>query len=157
MTSAPTDDDDELNGEQVAGSDDSGKGKKGKKGKGEQGKAGAVSGGVKLDAQHNKEVWSVFRQLNAQELVDAVTEFFSEFPMRASANLAVTWERTKNNVKSFAIVNWAIDAGEAMVRELARTRERGMGAAGRDSRGLQRQKPKANYGINPNPGPVGAQ
>jgi len=84
-----------------------------------------------------------------------VAEFFSDLPMRASANLVVTWERTQANAKSFAVVNWIIDAGHAAVRELARTRERVRGA-GRDSRGLMMQRPKAGMAMKPGPTGPGA-
>ncbi len=130
--------------------------KKGDSGEGDadsfgRGKAGAGAG-IRLSAQKTKEVGSVWTHLTASELMEAVVEFFSELPMRASANLSVTWERTQANAKSFAIVNWIMDAGHTAVRELARTRERIRGA-GRDSRGLMMQRPKTN--MNMKPGPAG--
>ena len=128
--------------------------KKGDSGEGDadsfgRGKAGAGAG-IRLSAQKTKEVGSVWTHLTASELMDAVVEFFSELPMRASANLSVTWERTQSNAKSFAIVNWIMDAGHSAVRELARTRERIRGA-GRDSRGLMMQRPKTNMRMKPGP------
>jgi hypothetical protein len=111
---------------------------------------------ARLSPQKLKEVMANWRELTAQELVDAVVEFFSEGPMRASANVVVSWTKSAN-AKSFAIVNWAIEAGDKAVRELARTRDR---MAGRDSKGLKRlQSPKANtnkFGLNPGMnGPTG--
>jgi len=125
-----------------------------------RGKAGAASGVAKISPQKLKEVMADWRHLDVTAVVEAVAEFFSELPMRASANLSVTWEKTKSNVKSFAIVNWMIEFGENTVRELARTRERTRGA-GRDSRGVQRQTTKKRgpgFGMTPGPaGPTGAQ
>ncbi len=135
--------------------------KKGDSGEGDQdsfgrGKAGAgASGGIRLPPHKLKEVMADWRHLDVSAVVEAVAEFFSEMPMRASANLSVTWEKTKTNVKSFAIVNWVIEFGDKTVRELARTRERVRGA-GRDSRGFQRQRPaKARPGMGMNMGPTG--
>jgi|GEM_PF-2119288 hypothetical protein len=124
---------------------DSGEGDSDSWGRGKAG-AGAAAGAVKLSSQKDKEVKSEHRHLMAGELISAITEFFSALPMRASANLSVNWEKTKTNVKSFAIVNWVLEFGDKAVRELARTRERG---ASRDTRGLQRKTaPKVRPGIN---------
>ena len=174
MTTPIDEDDDELNGapSERADDDESGKGEKGKSGKtgnsgksgdtGEgdsdsfgRGKAGAGSGGgIKISPQKLKEVMADWRHLDVTTVVEAVGEFFADMPMRASANVSVTWEKTKANVKSFAIVNWVIEFGEKTVRELARTRERVRGA-GRDSRGLQRQKPRKGAGLGMSMGPTG--
>lgn len=132
--------------------------KKGDSGEGDadsfgRGKAGAASGVARLSPQKLKEVMANWRELKAQDLVDAVVEFFSEGPMRASANAAVSWAK-KTNAKSFAIVNWAIEAGDKAVREFTRARDR---AAGRDSKGFRREHkgPKGKGFANPNPNTTG--
>ncbi|MDR3425098.1 MAG: hypothetical protein P4M13_08540 [Alphaproteobacteria bacterium] len=133
--------------------------KKGDEGEGDQdswgrGKAGAGSA-VRITPQKLKGVMADWRYLDITAVVEAVTEFFSDLPMRASANLSVAWEKTKSNVKSFAIVNWLIAYGRKTA-ELAKTRERSRArGAGRDSRGLQRRRPKTNPGMNMAPGPAG--
>ena len=137
---------DEESAEQRAKKGDSGEGDADSFGRG---KAGAGAG-IRLSAQKTKEVGSVWTHLTAGELMDAVVEFFADLPMRASANLSVKWERTQANAKSFAIVNWIMDAGHSAVRELARTRERVRGA-GRDSRGLMMQRPKTSMRMKPDP------
>jgi hypothetical protein len=130
------DDNNEIDAEEAAR-------KKKKSGSGEVqdgfggGKAGAGAGGgiQKLSSQKDKEVKEGHRHLVASELIDAIVEFFSELPMRASANLSVTWEKTKTNVKSFAVVNWIVEFG-TKTAQLARTRQ-----SAPDSRGLKQQKP----------------
>lgn len=129
--------------------------KKGDSGEGDsdswgRGKAGAgAGGGIRIPPTKLKEVMADWRHLDVKAVVEAVAEFFSDLPMRASANLQVKWEQTKANVKSFAIVNWLITFGERTALELARTRDT---AASRDSRGLQKQKQpvKKTPGTTPN-------
>ena len=134
-----------------------GRSKKTDTGEGDQdsfgrGKAGAGAGFAKLPPQKLKEVMADWRHLDVTAVMEAVAEFFSDLPMRASANLSVQWERTRSNAKSFAIVNWIIEAGHAAVREMARTRERVRGAGrARDSRGLGMQRPKTGLGMKPGP------
>ncbi len=132
--------------------------KKGKSGRSETdgsfggGQAGAGAGiGFILSTAKSDAVKSEHRHLTAGDLIDAIVEFFSEWPMRASANLAVTWDKTKTNFKSFAIVNWVIEVGAQTVKDFMRTRQL------RDTRGLQKQKgPSNNLGLGMGPlGPSG--
>jgi len=144
----PDDENEKIDPALVEAEEEESKRKKSDSGEGDadsfgRGKAGAgAAASVKISTQKLKGIMADWRHLDLNEVLEAVAEFFSEMPMRASANLSVTWEKTKSNAKSFAIVNWVIEFGEGMVRELARTRERTRGA-GRDSRGLQRQKPRS--------------
>ncbi len=101
--------------------------------------AGAMGGKVHLPPQKLKEVMADWRHLDLAAVVEAVTEFFSALPMRASANLSVAWQQTKTNAKSFAIVNWLIKYGEKASKDLNLSREKG---AGRDTRGFQRDRNK---------------
>ena len=156
MTTPP--DDEEVNAAPLQSEEETAERKKKKEDEGEgdsdsfgRGKAGAASAVTttvaKLPPTKLKEVWANFRELKGQDLVDAVVEFFAEGPMRASANAAVSWVK-KANAKSFAIVNWALEAGDKAVRDFVRTRDRG---AGRDSRGfVQKQSTKpTKYGVIP--------
>ncbi len=121
-----------------------------------RGKAGAGAGAIRLPPQKLKEVMADWRHLDVSAVVEAVAEFFSDWPMRAAANLSVAWTKTRANPKSFAIVNWVIEAGKSAVRELARTRERTRGA-GADSRKLfMRTRPGIKAGIAARPGPTTA-
>lgn len=108
-----------------------------------RGKAGAGAGVGRvtrhLPPLKLKEVVADWRHLDMQALVEAVAEFFSELPMRASANLSVAWKQTKSNAKSFALVNWVISFGEKAAKDLKLTRERVKGA-GRDTRGLRNKR-----------------
>ena len=117
-----------------------------------RGKAGSGAGVSKLPPHKLKEVMADWRHFDVAAVVEAVAEFFTEMPMRASANLSVKWERTKSNVKSFALVNWVLEFGDKTIRELAKTRERVRGA-GRDTRGFQRRRP--GIGMAPKLGPAG--
>ncbi len=144
----PTDEDENENQSRRKKKDDSGEGDSDSFGRG---KAGAGAGGFKLSANLNNEIIKERRHLTAGTLIEAIVEFFSDWPMRASANLAVTWEKTKTNARSFAIVNWVIEFGEKTVREAALNREKNR-TAGRDSRGFQRKKaPAANPNLNLGP------
>jgi hypothetical protein len=134
--------------------------KGGDEGEGDQdsfgrGKAGAgAGGGIRVSPQKLKEIMADWRHLDVTAVMEAVAEFFSELPMRVSANCEVTWEKTKSNVKSFAIVNWAIEAGEKAVRELAKNRDRTRArGAGRDTRGLVQRQPST--GMSMKLGPAG--
>ena len=127
-----------------------------------RGKAGfGASGGIRIPPQKLKEVMVDWRHLDVTAIVEAVAEFFSEMPMRASANLSVAWEKTKTNVKSFAIVNWVIEFGDRAAHELGKTREltqnQGKGRAGSGARGLKQKTPKAPGMAGPtgNMGPTG--
>ncbi|MDE2030289.1 MAG: hypothetical protein KGI97_06975 [Alphaproteobacteria bacterium] len=113
-----------------------------------RGKAGAgAGGGIKLSAQMMKRVVAEFRQLDVNELMDAVVEFFSE-KLRASANLVVNFAKNSSgDSKGFTVVNAVIDAGRSAVREFARTR-------GNDARGLK-QKQKPGFGMKPGLSPSG--
>ncbi|MFA5040782.1 MAG: hypothetical protein WC464_04015 [Bdellovibrionales bacterium] len=101
--------------------------------------AGAMAGKVRLPPQKLKEVMADWRHLDVLAVIEAVADFFSALPMRASANLSVAWQQTKSNAKSFAIVNWAIKYGEKAAKELKLSREKG---AGRDTRGFQKDRNK---------------
>jgi hypothetical protein len=177
---APTDDEDDLTGKAGGASfsateipneteeeaAERRRKKKGDSGEGDsdsfgRGKAGAgAGGGIKISAQKLKQVMADWRQLDINELMDAVVEFFSEVPLRASANVLVNWVKTAtSSVKSFAIVNWAMDAGRNAVRDWDRTRERRADALGGrtggagDSRGNKATQPiKSTHsrGQNPN-------
>jgi hypothetical protein len=138
MTAPIDDDDDKLNGiPPDAEQEDSARRKK----KGEGDAQGAGSGIAKmLTTRKSEQVKGEHRHLVGAELVEAIVEFFSELPMRASANLSVAWEKTKTNAKSFAIVNWIIEHGDKAVRDFIKSRDRDRGAA-RDSRGLQQRRP----------------
>ncbi|MDD3029544.1 MAG: hypothetical protein PHS57_04610 [Alphaproteobacteria bacterium] len=127
-----------------------------------RGKAGTASGMARrarskktLAPARLKEVMANWRHLDMTEVVEALADFFSDWPMRASANLAVAWERTKTNAKSFAIVNWAISFGENAWKELRLVRERAVSSG---TRGLKRKttlnKPKIGMGMKPG-GPSG--
>jgi len=124
--------------------DDEERRKKKKKDEGEgdadswgRGKAGAGSamGRVRLPPQKLKEVMADWRHLDVDALIEAVTEFFSELPMRASANLSVFWDKTKR----FALVTDVFRAADKMVKDLKLVREKG---AGRDTRGFQKDRTK---------------
>ncbi len=141
MTTPIDDNDDELNGIPLdAEQEDSARRKK----KGEGDTEGAGSGIAKmLTTRKAEEVKGEHRHLVGADLIEAIVEFFSELPMRASANLSVAWEKTKTNAKSFAVVNWMIEFGDKTVREFIKSRERDRGGAARDSRGLQQRRPVA--------------
>jgi len=124
-----------------------------------RGKAGAASGIARLPPQKLKEVMADWRHLDMNALMEAIAEFFSDLPMRASANLSVAWERTKTNVKSFAVVNWILDVGHKAAHEHNLTQKaeltgkQGTGKAGKGTRGfIKRADPR----VNPKPmGPMG--
>ena len=106
-------------------------------------------GKVHLPPQKLKEVMADWRHLDFAAVVEAVAQFFSEMPMRASANLSVAWKQTK----SFAIVNWIDKFGNKAANELKAVREKG---AGKDSRTLQNRRdqnktarPSANMIMKP--------
>lgn len=138
--------------------------KKGDSGEGDsdsfgRGKAGAGAGSVRLPPNKLKQVTADWRHFDVKDVVAALAEFFADLPMRASANLSVAWENTKE--KSFAIVTWLVDLSKRSEFNPELNRER---AAGSDSRGLQKQKPKnpAQRSNNPNmnlgpSGPTGTQ
>ncbi|MFA4994025.1 MAG: hypothetical protein WC521_01825 [Bdellovibrionales bacterium] len=112
--------------------------------------AGAMVGKVRLPPQKLKEVMADWRHLDVTAVARAVAEYFSELPMRASANLSVAWKQSK----SFALVNWLVTYGEKAAGELRAARER---VAGRDSRTLQNRReqkkilrPNANLNMKPN-------
>lgn len=114
-----------------------------------RGKAGAVSGVRHLPPQKLKEVMADWRHLDIATVLQAVADFFSELPMRASANLSVLFDKSKG----FALVNWIISFGEKAAHNLDMTREK---AAGRDSRTLQnKREQKARPGVDMNPKPNG--
>ena len=146
MTDSTDDEDDDESLEQ----------KKKKKKKGEEGsegdsdswgrgKAGAASGArIRLSPQQLKQAMAEWRQLDVEQAVHAVAEFFADMPMRASANLAVVWNQVKNNPKSFAIVNWVLAFGEKAHNDLTLEKEKDRGR-GRDTKGLHARKaPKAS-------------
>jgi len=109
-----------------------------------RGKAGAASGRrIRLSPQQLKKVMAEWRQLNVEQAVEAVAEFFADMPMRASANLAVVWTQIKNNPKSFAIVNWVHAFGEKVRNDLTMEKDKEKGR-GRDTKGFKvRKSPKA--------------
>ena len=129
-------------------------GKKGDSGEGDadsfgRGKAGSAAA-ITLSAAQKKEVWTVFRELKGQDLIEALKEF-CELPFRAAANCVTSFASIVGNPKSFAIVTWIVNAVNQIGRDLERTRERARGA-GRDSRGLQQRKPlKPGFGMQPGP------
>jgi hypothetical protein len=108
-----------------------------------RGKAGAGAGIGHLSPVRLKAVMADWRHMDMKAIVEAVAEFFGDMPMRASANLSVAWQQTKENAKSFALVNWVIEFGEKAANELKLTRERVRGA---DTRGL---KNKQEHKIHP--------
>jgi hypothetical protein len=134
----PTDDEDEENPRRKK--KDEGEGDADSWGRGKAG-AGAMAGRVTrhLPPPKLKEVMADWRHLDMGALVEAVAEFFSELPMRASANLSVAWKQTKSNAKSFALVNWVIAFGDKAAKDMKMSRERVKGA-GRDTRGLQNRR-----------------
>jgi hypothetical protein len=146
----PTNDENDQSGGVLASAEnnESGDGKKGKSGETDTGglirKEPVTTNVARLTPQKLKQVMADWRHLTAQDLIDALVEFFGENPMRASANAAVSWVKNAN-AKSFAIVNWVLEFGENAVRELVRTRER---TASRDTKGLR-------HGQKQRPGPAG--
>jgi len=99
------------------------------------GKAGAGAGvGFMLSTKKNDHVKGEHRHMVGAELVEALVEFCKDGAMRASANLTVVWN------KSFAHINSFLTYCQKELPRLAQNLQRG---AGRDSKGLQRQKPKA--------------
>jgi len=98
----PIDDEEELRRKKKKGGDE-GEGDADSWGRGKAG-AGSMMSKVRLPPQKLKEVMADWRHLDLAAVVQAVAEYFSEMPMRASANLSVAWKQTK----SFAIVNWLV-------------------------------------------------
>ena len=134
---------------------DEGEGDSDSWGRGKAGAGSGLSGKFGVPPNKLKEIVGDWRHLDVNAVVEAVAEFFGDFPMRASANLSVVWENVKN--KSFAIVNWVIDFGSKAADDLAvkRERERTSGA-GRDTRRVQRRRPRTpSHGMNMAPGPSG--
>ena len=145
----PIDDDEESRRKKKKGGDE-GEGDADSWGRGKAG-AGSMMGKVRLPPQQLKEVMADWRHLDVAAVIQAVTEFFSELPMRASANLSVAWKQTK----SFALVNWLVSFGEKAAAELKHTREKG---AGRDSRTLQNRRDQKKFirpGVDPTMKPSG--
>ncbi len=121
---------------------------------------------ARLPPHKLKEVMADWRHLDVKAIMEAVAEFFSDLPMRASANLSVAWERTKDNVKSFALVNWILDAGEKAAQDLeltktndlSQTKETGrVGGKGKGTRGFIKRDPKVgpHFGPSGGMGPTG--
>jgi hypothetical protein len=145
----PIDDEEELRRKKKK-SGDEGEGDADSWGRGKAG-AGSMMGKVRLPPQQLKEVMADWRHLDVAAVIQAVTEFFSDLPMRASANLSVAWKQTK----SFAIVNWLVTFGEKAAAEINLAREKG---AGKDTRTLQNrrdQAKRARPGVNPTLNPNG--
>jgi hypothetical protein len=160
MVSSPIDDDENLRGmglpaaeseEEIAAR----KKKKGDSGEGDsdsfgRGKAGAgAGGGIKISVQKLKQVVAEWRQLDMNEIMEAVAEFFSVV-LRASAHCVVGWESVKGvNAKSFALINWAIKSGKDAALW---TRDAARGAAGGMANKREPAKPfkgKAPAGVKP--------
>jgi hypothetical protein len=118
-----------------------------------RGKAGAASGAKvgRPSAANLKKIlanWQHFEDVT--QVVQAVAEFFTDVPMRASANLSVLWEKTRG----FAIVTKFMRFGKSAADDLKVSRSR---AAGRDTRGFQRKPaPTKKPGMNLGPRPPGS-
>jgi hypothetical protein len=137
----PTDNDEEESARRKKKKDEGeGEGDADSFGRGKAG-AGSMMGKVRLPPQKLKEVMADWRHLDVTAIIQAVAEFFSELPMRASANLSVVWDKTKK----FTIVTDLIKKGTQAARDLMLTRER---TAGRDARGLQKDRNK-RLRVNP--------
>jgi hypothetical protein len=115
-----------------------------------RGKAGAGAGGIKITPLRLKAVMADWRHLDVTAVVQAVAEFFNDWPMRASANLSVAWKQTKTNAKSFALINWIIEFGEKMSKDLKLVRDK------RSFKNQREQKVRPSMGMNMGPtGPTG--
>jgi hypothetical protein len=117
-----------------------------------RGKAGAGAGMSKvkrLSPAALKTVMENWRHLDVEAVMQAVAEFFSDLPLRASANLTVAWEKT------FAVVNQVIAIGQIAAEELHLSRSRAR-TAGRDTKGLANKRAaKMRPGMDMGPRPSG--
>jgi hypothetical protein len=111
---------------------------------------------ARLSTEKTKQVWNDFVHHDINAIMNVVVEFFAEWPMRASAHLKVDWNKVKGNSKSFALINWTIDAGTKAVREFIRARERTRGADVKGLRFRRSHRPRHGTNSDPNSGPVGA-
>ncbi|MDD3371503.1 MAG: hypothetical protein PHE27_06740 [Alphaproteobacteria bacterium] len=146
----PTDDNDDEDARRKKKKDE-GEGDSDSWGRGKAGSASGVTKVKRLSPEVLKRVMENWQHLDMAAVVQAVAEFFSDLPMRASANLSVAWEKTR----SFAILNKLIAFGEKAAGELNLNRERER-SAGKDTRGLRRRKgvktPTPDVGPRPSGG-----
>jgi hypothetical protein len=74
------------------------------------GKGSGDSGGIRLPASKFQEVTKSWEYLDAAKTVSHLSEFFSELPARASANVEVSWANLKNH--GYAVVTNFLKFGQ---------------------------------------------
>jgi hypothetical protein len=81
-------------------------------GKKRSGKGSGEAGGIRLPPNKLQEVMRNWEHLDSGKIIAHMTDFFSEWPARASANAEVSWPKANLKNRGFAIATNFLKFGQ---------------------------------------------